>query len=386
MKKPNYSRLKNHISLFLFTITILGASCSSKTEKQIPEVSKNDDKIDLSELQFNSAELKLGKIEKSPFRKIVKANGILNALPQNQASVNAYFGGTVKELQLTTGQKIKKGEVLFSLENPEFIQLQQDYLEAKGQLAYLEPDYMRQKNLIQDQVASQKNFLKAEADYTVTKIRFESLDRKLALINIDAKKLTLDNIRAVVNIVSPIGGYVTEINIAKGSLINPAETAVKIVNTDNLHLELNVFEKDLAKIEIGQTIQFSLQDNQDEEYKAIVHFINKIVDPEKRTIIIQAVIKDAKIAQSLSLGMYVEADIYTSSETKASLPEDALVEVDGKYYVLILDEKKGDDFTFSKKEVQKGITQNAYSEILNFTDFQENTDFIVKGAFNLIQE
>jgi cobalt-zinc-cadmium efflux system membrane fusion protein len=330
--------------------------------------------------------MKLGKLEMKEFHEIVKTNGIFDVPPQNRVAVGAYFGGYIKDIQLLPGEQVKKGQILFILENPDFIQLQQEFLEAQGQLTYLKSDYERQKNLALDNVTSQKNYLKAESEYTVTRVKVESLSKKLTLMNINPTSLTLENIRTTINVSAPISGYVTQVNIMRGAFLNPSEQAIIIVDPDHMHLELDIFEKDLSKVHVGQPIQFRIQEDKSKEYKASVHLVNKTVDTEKRTIGIHGHLLEEKQADNFSPGMYVEADIYTTSELKLSLPQDALVEVAGKYYVLSLENSSNTGYSFVKKEVKTGISNNERIEILNSQDFKENAEFLIKGAFNLIAE
>ncbi|MFZ1358128.1 MAG: efflux RND transporter periplasmic adaptor subunit, partial [Saprospiraceae bacterium] len=157
------------------------------------------------------------------------------------------------------------------------------------------------------------------------------------------------------------------------------------VNTDHLHLELNIFEKDLMKVKIGQPIVFKIQEDNSKEYKATVHKVNKTVDPEKRTINIHGHIVDEGQSAKFNPGMYVEAEILTTSEIKASLPEDALVDSEGKYYVLVLSNTTKEGYTFIKKEVKTGSTKDGFVEILNMQNFKDNSKFLIRGAFNLIK-
>jgi cobalt-zinc-cadmium efflux system membrane fusion protein len=205
-------------------------------------------------------------------------------------------------------------------------------------------------------------------------------------LNINPNELTIENIRATVGMISPINGYVTDVNITKGSFLNPSDVAMIIVDTDNLHLELNIFEKDIAKVKIGQPIHFRIQEDQSQQYEALVYLVNKTVDAEKRTIGIVGHLSDAKLTNRFSPGIYVQADIYTNSDSRASLPQEALVEVDDKYYVLVLDNSSDVGYSFVKKEIKKGVSNDDNIEILNAHDFNENTEFLVKGAFNLIKE
>lgn len=380
-------------SIFAFNFLIVGIalalpSCSSRNSDAIEIASETpvETPIVLSETQFQSSNMKLAKMKMQAFHEVVKANGMFDVPPENKASVSSYFGGTVKSIQLLTGEQVKKGQTLFILENPDFVQMQQDYLEAKSQLTYLKSDYERQKNLAQDNVTSQKNFFKAESDYTVTKVKVESLGKKLALMNINPNTLTLENMRSAINITSPIDGYITKINVTRGSFLNPSQAAIELVNTDHLHIELNIFEKDLPKVRIGQTIHFKIQEDTTQEYDATVHLVNKTIDPENRTIGIHGHLVDENISHRFTPGMYVEATIYTTSESKAALPQDAVVELEGKYYVLVLDSLSNNEYLFLQKEVNTGVTTNGFIEILNAKDFKNNPDFLIKGAFNLIKD
>lgn len=390
MRSKNKTTCQNHVfNLSIVTLMVL-ASCSPKTEMQ--DAAKADSQIaakgiyELTKTQFESSEMKLGKLENRPFYEIVKSNGTIDVPPANRASVSTYFGGTVKDIRLLPGERVQKGQLLFTLENPDYVKIQQVFLEAKGQLAYLKSDYERQKNLAQDNVSSQKNYLKAEADYTVASVTVASLGKQLTLMNINPDALTMENIRTTLSVTSPINGYVTHVDITKGAFLNPSQSAITIVDTDHLHLELNIFEKDLSKVSIGQSIQFSIQEDQSNQYAAVVHLVNKTVDTKGRTIGIHGHLSDEKLAASLSPGMYVEADIYTSSASKASLPEDALVQVEERYYALELRDSSNNGYSLVKKEIKIGETNNGFVEILNTQDFEDSTQFLIKGVFNLITE
>src|SRR5690606_35183060 len=218
-------------------------SCNSKEKSETVNIDASienvdEDAINITENQFKSGGMELGKISMQQFNTVVNANGMFAVPPQNQADVSAYFAGYVKDIKLLPGHAVKKGQVLFTIENPEYVQAQQNFLEAKGRLSYLKSDYERQKELLADNVTSQKNFLKAESEYTVTLAQFQSLKMKLSLMNINPNTLTGENIRSVISVTSPLSGYATTVNASKGMYLNPSDIAVTITNTDDLHIEL----------------------------------------------------------------------------------------------------------------------------------------------------
>lgn len=392
MNKQNKFPIKGSLlSVLLIFSTLVVISCSTGTDVPPPVLTATEqlaeDVIELTRNQFEMSKLTLGKLEEKAFPELVNANGMFGVPPESHADVSSYFGGTVKKIRLLPGQKVKKGEVLFTLENPDYVQMQQDLLEAKGQLTYLKSDYERQKNLVKDNVTSQKNFLKAESDFIITTAKVESLSKKLSLMNIDPNTLTIDNIRTTINISSPISGYVTDVYISRGAFLNPSEMAVSIVNTDHLHLELNIFEKDLSKVQMDQPIKFKVQaDASQQVYDASVYLVNKTIDADNRTIGILGHLADSKLTKKFAPGMYVEAEVYTTSEMHLALPQEAVVDLDGNSYVLVLTNESNEGYSFERKEVETGSSYKGYIEIFNTKDFSDESKFLIKGAFNLITE
>lgn len=385
-------RYNNSIYLLRFTgiFLLLGltfSSCSpkgaSETDKKENNVNAKDpDKIVITQHQFESGEMELGKITLQEFNTVVKANGMFAVPPQNKADVSAYFAGYVKDIGLLPGDTVKKGQVLFTIENPEYVQVQRDFLEARGRLDYLRSDYERQKSLMADNVTSQKNFLKAESEYKVTLAQYQSLKKQLSLMNINPNTLSGDNIRSVISVLSPLSGYATAVNISKGMFLNPSDIAVTVTNTDDLHIELKIFEKDLPAVKIGQPINFRLQNNTDQVYKGKVHLVNRTIDEKERTVMIHGDLLNGEDVKLFAPGMYIEGEIMTTTSQYPALPSDAVVNIDNDFFALV----KETDTTFSKVMIKVGSMDNGYTQILNSNDFGQGAEFLTKGAFNLLTE
>lgn len=388
----NKLKFNLRLSILLLGSAIMLNACSSgknadtANKIELTNEATSSEGFDLTSTQFAAGNMELGKLEKREFHKSVKANGMFDVPPQNKASVSAYFGGYVKEISLLPGEIVHKGHVLFTLENPEYVQVQQDFLEAKSQLAFLKSDFERQQNLVKDNVTSEKNYLKAESDFAVTRVRYESLRKRLTMMQIDPDKLDENNLRTTVQVTAPIGGFISEVKVSKGMLLRPEDVAVTIVNTDHLHLELNVFEKDIAAIKVGQAIKFNIQNNTKEKYDANVHLINQMVDPEHRTISIHGHLKDEGNFHHFTPGMYVESEIFTNAISRLALPEEAIVNIDEQYFVLIQKSMSSELRSFERKEVIIGAQGNGFVEIENAEDFDPETVFLTKGAYNLIRD
>jgi len=382
----NFTKMISLASILLL-ITPMLTSCDSK-EKSITAISDvaienvGSDEITITESQFKSGEMELGKITMQEFTSVVKANGMFAVPPRNQADVSAYFAGYVKDINLLPGDAVKKGQVLFTIENPGYVQVQQDFLEAKGRLNYLKSDYERQKELIADNVTSKKNFLKAESEYTVTLAQYQSLKKKLSLMNIDANTLSGYNIRSVISVPSPLSGYATTINASRGMYLNPSDVAVTVTNTDDLHIELKIFEKDLPMVKVGQQINVRLQNDRANVYLGKVHLVNKTINDQERTVAIHGDLSNEEDTKLFAPGMYIEAEIVTTSADHPALPSDAVANIDNDFFVLV----KEDNTNFKRVLVKIGTINNGFTQILNADDFEPNTEFLTKGAFNLITE
>src|SRR5690606_8901867 len=184
--------------------------------------------------------------------------------------------------------------LLFTLENPEYVQMQQDFLETASQLTYLKSDYERQQTLSEENIASRKNYLKAEADYRTAVAKAEGLKKKLALLHIKADAVTPTNLTAQVSIFAPLSSYVTEINTVNGAYLAPADIAVKMINMDHIHLDLHVFETNIAMLKEGQSIRFRLPDDRQTSFEAEVFMIGKTIEPDNRMVNVHAHLKDEK--------------------------------------------------------------------------------------------
>lgn len=376
-------------NIFFLVLGILIISCGSQEgdSTEALDISENPhtDELTITRAQFEAAEMQLGTIQTKAFARQIKANGYIDVPPDQKASVSVKLGGFVKSVTILPGDRIAKGKVLFTLENPEFIQLQQEYLENHAQLKYLQSDYERQKALADENIASQKNFLKAESDYKVVRARVQGLEEKLKMLNVNIKSLEAGTIASVVHVYAPISGYVSKVNISLGVSVSPDDVAVEMVDTGHMHAELQVFEKDVVAIRQGQKFSFRTAGS-DTWHEGEVYLVGKTIETDARTVNIHGHIHDEKNIPNLLPGMYVEAVIEVASVERPVLPTEAVVSVDDVKYVLMLLEQTPDEFRFKRLEVTAGQFNNQWTEIVNASAIEPNSKFLIKGAFNLVVE
>ncbi len=342
--------------------------------------------ITLTRAQFETSDMKLGPLEEKSFARKVKANGFIDVPPERKASVSVKLGGFVKGFTILPGDKVAQGAVLFTLENPDFIQLQQDYLEAKAQLSYLKSDYERQKSLADDNIASQKNYLKAESDYKVMQAKFSGLRERLKLLNVNTTQLEDGIIEPTIKVYAPLGGFISKVNITRGAFVSPADVAVEIVNTEHMHVELQVFERDIVDVRKGQPITFFLRGTTTNPYRGDVYLVGQTIENDTRTVNIHGHIENEDQLTNVLPGMYVEATIDVATNLRTVLPSEAVVSQDDQYFVLVKVVDNEEGFAFKKQQVTIGEFNTEWTEIVNVADFKVDDVFLVKGAFNLIVE
>jgi cobalt-zinc-cadmium efflux system membrane fusion protein len=364
--------------------------CISCSEKK-PANNENkteilpDDIVEMRYDQIKMAGIDTGSIGLRSISGTLKASGKVSVAPGSFATVCAPLGGFVKNTNLLPGDKVSRGQALALIENQEFVDIQEDFLEAKSRMEYAEAEYKRHSDLYKEDVYSEQNLQQVTADYKSIKAHVTALEQKLALIGIDQAGLDEDNIKSSVLLLSPITGYVKNVNVNIGKSISPTDILFEIVNTDNLFLELSLFEKDAGKISAGQQITFFIN-NETEEHAAVITQTGRSVDADKSYKVYASVTKGCK---NIMPGMYVNATIETSASKVHALPSDAVVSFDDKDYIFIFDrnkEEKGNAFTeYRIIEVHKGMTAGGYTEIILPDDFDfKNARVVVRGAYNLL--
>lgn len=375
--------------LFGFWLLTVLVSCQSGSEEvaviSLP-VNSSDPEVKVTQAQYEMGKMDTGRYLFQSFEQLIRTTGVLDVPPEGRAQVSAYFDGYVKSLNLIPGQRVRRGQTLFTLENPAYIEVQQDYLEVQNSLNYLKREYERQNELVKDNFTSEKNFLKAESDYRVNQSKYQSLRRKLEMMHIDPDKLTDTNIQTTIDIASPISGYVTHVSASTGMFLSPGDIAVTLVNTDHIHIELSVYETDLSRISIGQNVRFKVQSDPSTWHKATLYLINRVIEESNRRVMVHCHLEDESLARDLTPGMYVEAEIVTQQDSLPALPEEAVVGMEDKSYVLVWKDNDSADSVFEQQEVKVGPLYNGYYPLLNADDFNSGTTFLVRGGFGLMSE
>jgi membrane fusion protein, heavy metal efflux system len=366
--------------IFILIIALTAFSCG-KNKNQEPQVQQEIKKnsVEMRTDQINMADIKTGKIEKRLVSEIVNCTGTIEVPPNNKATVIAPMGGYIKKTFFVTGNYVKKGALLAILEDPEYINLQEQYLEAQNQVTYYKEEFKRQGELAVENAASLKKMQMAQADYGIIEAKYMGLKAKLEFMGINPDSLYVDGITSTLNIYAPISGYISEMNANLGKYVSAREMLYQVINKEHLHLHLKVFEKDIHKIKPGQKIRFTTFYNPDREFTGEVYTMGQMVDEEQHTVGVHGHIDGRE--DMFIQGLFVNAKIILDKDSVYALPSDAVVKSNTGNIVF---ERTGN--IFRKMPVITGTSMEEYMEIKNVNDSLLNADIVIAGAYYLNAE
>lgn len=380
------------ISALLLSI-ILIASCGNKdnkengapdetTVKQGETSSNRVYKISLTKAQYNLASIETGKVEMRNLSNIIKINGLIDVEPKSMASVSAPLGGYIKSAALIPGERVRKGQVIATIENPEFINIQQNYLESLSKLQFLEEEYQRQQKLREEDINSTKTFQQITSELNVMKARTKGYEQQLELAGINKTSVQKGNITRTANLYAPISGFVKVSNKNIGDYVTPHDVIFELINLDDIHLALNVFEKDLAMLEEGQSVKFSLANENNFNRVAEIFLIGKSTG-ENRSIPVHCHITSDQ--KGLLPGMYVKAWVETGTQQQMAVPRDAIVQLEGKDFIILELSEKNGSINFQLEQIKKGVEQEGYTAI-TLSDALDinNAKIVTKNAYTIL--
>ncbi len=365
--------MRNIFFLLIFFI----AACAAPEPTNNEVIEEPADHVIVSPEQMSNAGIETGIVQKHKVSSILRVNGTVDVPPQNIVSVSFPLGGYLKSMRLLPGMKVKRGETIAIIEDQTMIQLQQDYLVTKARLEFAEKDYQRQETLNKSNVSADKVLQQSKAEYQSQKIMLRGLEEKLRLIGINPEKLTDQNISRAVPIFAPINGFVSKVNVNIGKYVNPADVLFELINPDDIHAALTVFEKDLGKVQPKQKVKVTFVDEPGVEYDCEVLLVTKNVDDDRRALVHCHFEKQPK---QLLPGMFLNAAIQINHTEVTAVPEDAVVRYGKDSYLL---EETGSN-SFSLLQVDTGVLHEGVVEVSNKDIDLEGKKIIVKNAYPIL--
>jgi membrane fusion protein, heavy metal efflux system len=374
---------------FMATISACGSKQAVEQPVAAAEEAHEHDETNaatLTEAQMKAIGVEVSTLEQKQLTASLKANGVLLVPNQNKASISTVYSGVVKTLLVQPGSVVRKGQVIATVANPDFITAQQDYLGLDAKISLAELEYNRQKELNAGNAGALRNLQSAEAELKTLRARKSALEQQLQLMGIRASSISNNHLITVLSITSPIQGVVSAVGVKLGSYVDVATSIAEIVDNSQLHLDLFVYEKDLPKLKEKQLIHFTLTNYPGREYDAEIFSLGSSFEGESKAVSVHAKVKGDKTG--LIDGMNITAIVSLDKATVPAVPNDAIVSYQGQDYIFIVSaagdhqHKEGEEgITFEKVAVAKGTTDIGYTEITPLTAIPANAKIVTKGAF-----
>ena len=399
-------KYKNYLLLIASCLFLI--SCGDKeikpgrVEQKVVKEQTEPTIASLTAEQIKTVDIQYGIIEQKQLTATLKANGSLRVPNNNKANVTSLYGGVVKSINVQLGDFVRKGQVIATIANPQFLQLQEEYLRTASKIIFAEQEVARQKELNEGNAGAMKNFQSATAEVKSLRTNRASLQQQIKLMGINPNSLSNRNLRSALLVTSPISGIISNVFSKIGSYVDVSAPVAEIVDNSQLHLDLNVFEKDLPMLKVGQIIHFRITNNSGEDYNAKVYSIGASFENDSKSIPVHATVQGNK--SGLIDGMNITAIVSLNDSTTSAVPNDAIVSADGRDYIFIVTTKQAEEgnpeegeveketeikdkeqdtksTNFEKIEVVKGVSNMGYTAITLVKDIPADSKIVTKGAF-----
>ena len=379
MKK--YSIKIAFIVITLFTLSACNNNTSNADHQEAEEEHhhKEENTTTLTQTQIKTVDIRLGHIEQKALTATLKANGVLSVPADHQAKVSTIYTGIIQSVKVEIGAYVHKGQVIATISNPDFLQQQQRLLTVNSQIELAQQELDRQQILYEGNAGTGKNLQAATTQLRTLRTEKAALEEQIRLMGLNPKTLTNEGMQSTLAVVAPISGNISAVYTNNGAYVDASTPIVEIIDNSSLHLHLQVYERDLPYIKVGQQVHFNPTNNTSGEYDAQVYNIAASFENESKSIIVHCHVEGDK--QGLISGMNVTGVISLDKETAPAVPNDAIVEDSGKSYIFVVTHTDDKETTFEKIEVAKGASESGYTAIAPVKPIAPEQTIATKGAF-----
>ena len=367
-----------HIIIPAFLLTCL--SCRTNNTPAVEEAydSLTTNHVQLTSAQIQHVGIEVGQPRRDTVSTVLHLQGKIDVPPHSVVSLSFPLGGYLKSTSLMPGMHVRKGQVLATLEDMQFIQLQQDYLMAKTRLTLAEAEYNRQRDLNASKASSDKVYQQAKTTFESERILVSALAQKLRLIDLNPDMISPETISKEAHLRSPIDGYVAKVNVNIGKYTAPTDNLFELIDPRDIHLALNVFEGDLIKIAVGQRVMAYTNTHPNKKYPAAIIIGNRTLNDDRMAEIHCHF--DGTYPE-LAPGMFMNGEVAVQSHDALTVPEQAVVRWDNKYYVFV----QREDREFEMTEVKTGDSNNGRTAIESAA-ITEQSHIVTRNAYALLMK
>lgn len=365
-----------YVTVMACALMVLASCSNSNSRSSSPEneaVEQHSETVELTSGQMKTVGITVGTVDKKVLGSVVRANGELRLNPQDMADVTSLMGGIVRKIGVVEGQAVRAGQPVAYIENTEIVEMQKNYLVAAKEAEMAQMEMQRQKTLSAQGAGIEKTRQQAEAAYATAKARQMGLYHQLAQVGISPGAVAAGKIVSQIPVRAAISGAVGKINVSMGSFVDTSSSLMQIANNAAVYASLNVFERNLAQVRAGQSVDLVVTNSPGLRISGKVFRINRAIDPQTKSVAVHVRIAGGG-ASGLMAGMYVSGVIQAGQQLVTALPDGAIAEAEGKKYVFVLEgkQKEGDEekCRFRRVEVITGASELGYTQV----DFVEPVD------------
>ncbi|MCL6219476.1 efflux RND transporter periplasmic adaptor subunit [Zunongwangia pacifica] len=339
--------------------------------------------VEMSTSQFDALDIKLGTVKMRNMAGMITANGQLEVPPQNEASVTTVYGATIKSINVIEGHQVKQGQVLAYISHPDIVAIQTQFLNTFNQFQLKEKEFKRQKKLYDAGVASGESFQVTTTEFQNAKEAMNGLKAQLHLLNINPDRVSQGKLAEKVPVLSPISGAVEKVNVKIGQYVSAQTELFEILNTQDVHADLMVFEKDIENVEIGQSVRLALKSRPDLEMMAKIISVGQVFEENPKAVHIHAEIEDKP--NNLIPGMYLTGKIINEYHPTEAIPTEAVFTENNRDFIFKAEENNG-KWRFTPVEVKTGIEDNNWITITFMEPKDKRAKFALNNAYYLQAE
>ncbi len=338
-----------------------------------------DTVVELSAEEENAIEIETVEASYKPLRSQLQALGKVFAHPQRKAIVSYAFPARISEIHVLIGDWVKIGQKLVTLQSEEVGTAKSDFYKAMADFELAKVNHERQKRLFDRGVGAQKDFLSSEAEYKVAEASLDAAEKKLHVLGFSEQQVKqiseTHQISPIISLYAAISGKIIENNAILGAMVDQTTEILIIMDPSVLCIHADIYERDIAKIRIGQEVEASVPAYPGETFSGKISFIGDVLNEETRTITVRSDVKNREY--KLKPGMFADINIILNHQSEALvLPIEAVLAEKGENIVFLKVAGK-----YIPQIVKIGVRNSGYVEIL--AGIQEGSEVVTKGNFQL---
>ncbi len=343
---------------------------------------EHEDELALTQEQIANVNLQFGQLEERNIVSSVQMNGRIELPPQGRATVSSLLGGQIQKVHVIPGQQVKKGQTLFSLMNMELLDWYQEYQEAQSRIDYLTTEENRLSALQSEQLSSSAKVKAVTAEKKQLLAKQAGINSRLRSIGLSIDGL--DRAISSYTVKSPIAGVIQHLPISIGAHVTPSDILAEVIDDHHLHLHLQAYGSELAKLQQGQKLNFYVPSRPEDIRSAEIYWINNMVNEETNSYDVHAELSGD--SDGLYSGEYVEARIIDENRKVLSLPISAVTRDKGLQYIFVKEEEHEKEVHFLKIQVNTGAADLGYVEILPVDPLPTDAEIVTENAFFLMAQ